>query len=200
MKIGLVAGEASGDKLGAGLIRELRKLAPEATFEGVAGPEMVAAGCEQLEPSESLAVFGLIEPLRHIPRLLRLRKTLVRRWQAAPPDVFIGIDAPDFNLGLEKKLRRSGIKTAHYVSPTIWAWRPGRIKTVEKAADRVLCLLPFETPLYEERGVDAVFVGRLWRSESQRPINRLVLPRWLRLDGIRTGNGRRFPAQSNGVA
>ncbi|MGB5576434.1 MAG: lipid-A-disaccharide synthase, partial [Woeseiaceae bacterium] len=159
MKIGLVAGESSGDLLGAGLIRALRERVPDATFEGVAGPAMVAAGCQQWEPAESLAVMGLVEPLAHIPRLLRLRKSLFERWQASPPDVFVGIDAPDFNLGLEKKLRRTGIRTVHYVSPSVWAWRPGRIKTVREAADRVLCILPFEKPLYDEHGVDAVFVG-----------------------------------------
>lgn len=159
MKIALVAGESSGDLLGAGLIQALKGRFPEATFEGVAGPAMVTAGCEQLEPSESLAVFGLIEPLRHLPRLLRLRKDLVQRWKASPPDVFIGIDAPDFNLGLEKRLRASGIKTVHYVSPSIWAWRAGRIKTVKAAADKVLCILPFEPAIYEEVGVDASFVG-----------------------------------------
>ena len=159
MKIGLVAGEASGDVLGAGLIRAVREIVPDATFEGVAGPEMVAAGCEQWEASESLAVMGLIEPLRHIPRLLRLRRRLARRWMDAPPDVFIGIDAPDFNLGLEKKLRKAGIRTAHYVSPSIWAWRARRGKKVKKAADLVLCILPFEPPLYEALGVHAVFVG-----------------------------------------
>lgn len=159
MKIGLVAGEASGDLLGAGLIRALRERVPDATFEGVAGPAMVAAGCQQWESSESLAVMGLIEPLVHIPRLLRLRSGLRRRWLASPPDVFVGIDAPDFNLGLEKKLRKNGIKTVHYVSPSIWAWRPGRVHIVRKAVDRVLCILPFEKPLYDKHGVDAVFVG-----------------------------------------
>ena len=159
MKIGLVAGEASGDVLGAGLIRAIRARIPDAEFEGVAGPEMVAAGCEQWEPSDSLAVMGLVEPLAHIPRLLRLRRELARRWRESPPDVFVGIDAPDFNLGLEKKLRKSGIKTTHYVSPSIWAWRPGRVKKVKKAADTVLCILPFEPRLYEEHGVNAVFVG-----------------------------------------
>ncbi len=159
MRIGLVAGESSGDLLGAGLVRALKERYPEATFEGVAGPAMLAAGCEQWEPSESLAVFGLIEPLSHLPRLLRLRNQLVRRWTASPPDVFVGIDAPDFNLGLEKKLRAAGIKTVHYVSPSIWAWRAGRIKTVKAAADKVLCILPFEEALYDGVGVDATFVG-----------------------------------------
>ncbi|MCJ7591287.1 MAG: lipid-A-disaccharide synthase [Woeseiaceae bacterium] len=159
MKIGLVAGESSGDVLGAGLIRAIKNRYPAAIFEGVAGPLMLAAGCEQWEPAESLAVFGLVEPLAHLPRLLRLRRGLVARWRSSPPDVFVGIDAPDFNLGLEKKLRASGIKTVHYVSPSIWAWRPGRIKTVKAAADRVLCILPFEKALYDAENVDARFVG-----------------------------------------
>ena len=159
MKIGLVAGESSGDILGAGLIRELQHRVPSARFEGVAGPAMVAAGCEPWAPSESLAVMGLVEPLIHIPRLLKLRRDLRRRWLTAPPDVFVGIDAPDFNLGLERDLRKSGVRTVHYVSPSIWAWRAGRMRTIKRAADRVLCILPFEKPLYDESGVDAVFVG-----------------------------------------
>jgi lipid-A-disaccharide synthase len=159
MKIGLVAGEASGDLLGAGLIEAIKERFPDARFEGVAGPAMTAAGCEQWEPAESLAVMGLIEPLTHIPRLLRLRRELARRWIESPPDVFVGIDAPDFNLGLEKKLRSCGIRTAHYVSPSIWAWRPGRVKKVRKAVDKVLCILPFEPPIYERHGVAASFVG-----------------------------------------
>ena len=171
MKFGLVAGEASGDLLGAGLIRALRERYPNASFEGVAGPQMVAAGCEQWEPAESLAVMGLVEPLAHIPRLLRLRRDLARRWRESPPDVFIGIDAPDFNLGLEKKLRKAGIRTAHYVSPTIWAWRPGRVNTVRKAADTVLCILPLEPPLYEKHGVKAVFVGHPKASEAPESVD-----------------------------
>jgi lipid-A-disaccharide synthase len=159
MKIAMVAGEASGDLLGAGLIRAIRERVPGAVFEGVAGPEMIEAGCARLEDAETLAVMGLIEPLREIPRLLRLRRSLIQRWRDSPPDVFVGIDAPDFNFGLEKKLRRSGIRTVHYVSPSIWAWRAGRIKTVREAADRVLCILPFEKPIYDENGVDAVFIG-----------------------------------------
>lgn len=159
MRIGLVAGESSGDLLGAGLILELKRRYPDAVFEGIAGPAMLAAGCEQWQPAETLAVFGLVEPLVHIPRLLRLRRELFIRWRSSPPDVFVGIDSPDFNLGLEKKLRAAGIKTIHYVSPSIWAWRSGRIKTIKAAADKVLCILPFEKPLYDEHGIDAIFVG-----------------------------------------
>jgi lipid-A-disaccharide synthase len=159
LRIGLVAGEASGDLLGAGLIRSIRARCPDARFEGVAGPAMIAAGCEALADAEALAVFGLIEPLVHIPGLLRLRRALIRRWRASPPDVFVGIDAPEFNLGLEKRLRGNGIATVHYVSPSIWVWRAGRIETVRKAADRVLCILPFEKALYDAAGIDAVFVG-----------------------------------------
>lgn len=159
MKIALVAGEASGDLLGAGLIRAVQARFPDARFEGVAGPEMQAAGCRKWEAADALAVFGLIEPLAHIPRLLRLRRSLIRRWRDDPPDAFVGIDAPDFNLGLEKALRKSGIPTVHYVSPSVWVWREGRVKTVRKAADCVLCILPFEKPIYDRHGVDAVFVG-----------------------------------------
>jgi len=159
MRVALVAGEASGDLLGAGLISAIRARIPDARFEGVAGPAMIAAGCSRIADSEALAVMGLIEPLTEIPRLLRLRRSLTRRWRAAPPDVFVGIDAPDFNFGLEKALRKSGIPTVHYVSPSIWAWRAGRIKTIRKATDRVLCILPFEKKLFDEQGIDAVFVG-----------------------------------------
>jgi len=159
MRIGLVAGETSGDILGAGLIAAIAQQYPDAVFEGVAGPLMLAAGCDQWEPAESLAVFGLVEPLANLPRLLRLRKNLVDRWTASPPDVFVGIDAPDFNLGLEKRLHKVGVKTVHYVSPSIWAWRSGRIKTVKAAVDRVLCILPFEKALYDAVNVDAIFVG-----------------------------------------
>jgi lipid-A-disaccharide synthase len=159
MRIGLVAGETSGDLLGAGLIRALRRHRPDIEFEGVAGPEMQAAGCMALEQAEALAVMGLIEPLKEIPRLLRLRRSLVRRWSLNPPDVVVGIDAPDFNLGLEMKLRAQGVRTIHYVSPSVWAWRQGRVKTIAKAADTVLCLLPFEKSFYDRQDVAAEFVG-----------------------------------------
>lgn len=159
MKIGLVAGEASGDLLGAGLIHELRELVPNASFEGVAGPKMIEAGCERWEDSEALAVMGLIEPLKEIPRLLKLRRSLLKRWTSHPPDVFVGIDAPDFNLGLEMKLKRARIPTAHYVSPSVWAWRQGRIRKIKRATDCVLCILPFETNFYDKHDVNAIFVG-----------------------------------------
>lgn len=159
MRIGLVAGEASGDQLGAGLVAALAAACPDAAFEGVAGPAMQAAGCEAWEESAALAVMGLVEPLREIPRLLRLRRSLIRRWSERPPDVFVGIDSPDFNLGLEIALRRRGIRTVHYVSPTVWAWRAGRMGKIARAADRVLCLFPFEKALYDRHGVPASFVG-----------------------------------------
>jgi lipid-A-disaccharide synthase len=159
MRIGLVAGETSGDLLGAGLIRELAAISPGVRFEGVAGPAMQAAGCEAWESSEALAVMGLIEPLKEIPRLLRLRRMLLQRWTVVPPDVFVGIDAPDFNLGLEARLRERGVHTAHYVSPSVWAWRQGRVRKIARAADKVLCLLPFEKAFYERHDVAAVFVG-----------------------------------------
>ncbi|HET6655931.1 MAG TPA: lipid-A-disaccharide synthase [Gammaproteobacteria bacterium] len=157
--IGLVAGESSGDLLGAGLIKAIRARRPDARFVGVAGPAMAAAGCEVLADSDRLAVTGIAEVIEHLPGLLAFRRRLVRDFIDLKPDVFVGIDSPDFNLGLEARLKARGIRTIQYVSPSIWAWRAGRIKTIAKAVDRVLALLPFETALYDSRGVDAVFVG-----------------------------------------
>ena len=159
LRIGLVAGEASGDILGAGLIAALRARHPDVQCFGVAGPRMVAAGCEAWEPAESLAVMGLAEVLKHLPRLWRLRRRLVRRFRQARPDVVVGIDAPDFNLGLERRLKRHGIATVHYVSPSVWAWREGRVRSIRAACDRVLCLLPFEPEFYRSHHVQAEFVG-----------------------------------------
>lgn len=159
MRVGIVAGEDSGDALGAGLIREVIARRPDARFEGVAGPRMLAAGCTPIASADRLAVMGLIEPLRRLPDLLKLRRELVQRWRASPPDVVVGIDSPDFNLGLETRLKRSGIATVHYVSPSIWAWRSGRIEKVRQAADLVLCILPFEKQLYDDAGIAARFVG-----------------------------------------
>jgi lipid-A-disaccharide synthase len=159
LRVGLVAGEASGDTLGAGLIRALRQLDPDAEFFGVAGPKMRAAGCEVWEPCESLAVMGLFEILRELPRLFKLRARVRRAFLAARPDVFVGIDAPEFNLRLARDLRSAGIPTVQYVSPQIWAWRQKRVHSIHESVDLVLCLLPFEQRFYDERGVAAEFVG-----------------------------------------
>ncbi len=159
MRIALVAGEASGDTLGAALIEALRRRYPDAQFAGVAGPKMKAAGCTAWFDSEELAIMGLAEILRHLPRLLRLRASLKRRMVAWRPDVFVGIDAPEFNLGLARKLKRAGLKTVQYVSPQVWAWRQGRVRTIGESCDLVLCLLPFEPEFYREHGVRAAFVG-----------------------------------------
>jgi len=159
MRIGLVAGEASGDLLGAGLIRAIRERVPEARFEGVAGPLMEAEGCAVLEDSEVLAVMGLVEPLKVLPKLLKLRRSLVDRWAANRPDVFVGIDAPEFNLGLEMRLKNRGVRTVQYVSPQVWAWRQRRVKKIGRSVDRVLCLLPFEKEFYDAHGVRADVVG-----------------------------------------
>ena len=159
LRVGLVAGEASGDTLGADLIGALRQLAPDTQFFGVAGPKMQAAGCELWEPAESLALMGLFEVLQELPRLLRLLARLRKLFLAARPDVFIGIDAPDTNLRLARRLHAAGIPTVQYVSPQVWAWRQGRARSIHQAVDLVLCLLPFEKRFYDEHGMRAEFVG-----------------------------------------
>jgi lipid-A-disaccharide synthase len=158
-RVGLIAGEASGDLLGAGLVREIRRRYPEALFEGIAGPAMLAEGVRSWLPMERLSVMGLAEVVRHLPELLAVRREVIARFLASRPDVVVGIDSPDFNLGVEAKLRAAGIPTVQYVSPSVWAWRPGRIRKIARAADLVLCLLPFETGVYEQAGLGAVFVG-----------------------------------------
>ena len=159
LTVGLLAGEASGDILGAGLIESLKVRYPNARFVGVGGARMQAAGLESWEPMERLSVMGLVEPLKRLPELLAMRKRLRQRFIEMRPDVFIGIDSPDFNLSLERKLRRAGIPVLHYVSPSVWAWRRGRIKTIRKAVDGMLTLFPFEARFYEEQGVPVHFVG-----------------------------------------
>jgi lipid-A-disaccharide synthase len=182
LRFALIAGEASGDVLGAGLIAELRARFPQAEFAGVGGPAMRAAGLEAWHDSQALAVMGLAEVLRHLPRLLKLRATLRKRLLAWKPDVFIGIDAPDFNLGVEQWLKQRGVRTVHYVSPSVWAWREGRAAKIGRSADRVLCLFPMEPPIYAKHGVDARFVGHpladaIPMQPDRRAVrNALVLP------------------------
>jgi lipid-A-disaccharide synthase len=152
-RVVIIAGEASGDQLGAGLIRAARKKFPGVEFEGVAGDGMRSAGCRAWFDCDELAVMGLFEVLRHLPRLLRLRRQVIQRLLADPPDVLVAIDAPDFTLRIEQVARRNGIPTVHYVCPSVWAWRQGRVKILRKACDRVLCLLPFEVEFLGRHGV-----------------------------------------------
>lgn len=159
MNIVLVAGEASGDQLGAALIRAIASKAPGVRFSGIGGPLMKAAGCDCWWDTGELSLMGLSEVISHLPRLLKLRKALVERVLELKPDIFVGIDAPDFNLGVEKRLKARAIPVVHYVSPTVWAWRSGRVKTIEKSTDRVMCLFPFEPPFYQRHSVAADYTG-----------------------------------------
>jgi lipid-A-disaccharide synthase len=161
--VGMVAGEASGDFLGAQLIAALRERRPAGEppfrFAGIGGPKMQAAGLDSWYPMERLAVRGYFEVLRHYPGLVAMRRSLRKRMLAERPDVFIGIDAPDFNLSLEAALKRRGVRTVHYVSPSVWAWRAGRVKRIARSVDRLLALFPFEQPLYQRAGVPVTYVG-----------------------------------------
>ncbi|HZV24345.1 MAG TPA: lipid-A-disaccharide synthase, partial [Luteimonas sp.] len=158
-RIALVAGEASGDLLGAGLVDALRRRFPDAEFAGIGGDAMRAAGFDAWHDASELSVMGFSEVLSHLPRLLRLRRALRERMLAWKPDVFIGIDAPDFNLGVERWLKQHGVRTVHYVSPSVWAWRESRAAKIGDSADLVLCLFPMEPAIYARHGVDARFVG-----------------------------------------
>lgn len=158
-RIAIVAGEASGDLLGSHLIHALKQQRQDLEFVGIAGPKMIAEGATTLFPMERLSVRGYFEVLRHLPGLLRMRRQLLRQLLDNPPDLFIGIDAPDFNLWLELQLKKHGIKTVHYVSPSIWAWRKGRINKIKRAVTHMITLFPFEQEIYEKAGITATYVG-----------------------------------------
>ena len=159
MRIGIVAGETSGDQLAADLIFALRKKHSNLIVEGIAGPRLMEAGCKPLFPMEKIAVMGLFEVLGSLPTILQIRHQLIKHFIANPPDIFIGVDAPDFNLTVEEKLKKHGIKTVHYVSPSVWAWRQSRLKKIKRADDLMLTLLPFEAQFYEKNNIPVKFVG-----------------------------------------
>ena len=159
LRIGIIAGESSGDNLGADLMRVLQQRNPDTVFEGIGGPAMLARGFHSFFPMERLSVMGFVEPLGRLPELLRIDKTLRQHFLAQPPDLFIGIDSPGFNLRFEEALHQGGIRTAHYVSPSVWAYREKRIHRIKRAVDLMLVLFPFETAIYETHGVPVEYVG-----------------------------------------
>ena len=167
LRLGICAGEMSGDILGAAVLRALSAQGCDLQVDGIGGEQMMAAGLNTLHPIDRLAVMGLIEPLKRLPELLRIRRELVAQQQAKAPHCFVGVDSPDFNLGVEQRLRAMGIPTAHLVSPSVWAWRKGRIRRIQQSVDKMLCLLPFEIKIYEEAGIDAVCVGHPLVDELQ---------------------------------
>jgi lipid-A-disaccharide synthase len=167
--IGIVAGEASGDALAATLIHAARRLRPAVRFVGIAGPKMEAAGCEAWASTDELAVRGFSEVIAHLPRLLKLRSHITRRFLAARIPLFIGVDSPDFNLGLARRLKRRGVRTVQFVSPSVWAWRRERLQTIGRSIDRMLALFPFEPPLYEAAGIAVDYVGHPLATEAAGP-------------------------------
>ena len=167
MRIGIIAGEASGDILASGLINALLEQYPDAQFEGIAGPLMIQAGCKALYPAEKLSVMGLVEVLAHYRELSAIRKDIIQHFINNPPDVFIGVDAPDFNLGIAAKLKAAGITTIHYVSPSVWAWRQYRLTKIANAVDLMLTLFPFEARFYEEHDISVKYVGHTLADEIE---------------------------------
>lgn len=186
MRIGVLAGEASGDLLGSRVLAALRARFPALVVEGIGGPLMEAQGLQSMFPMERLSVMGLVEPLKRLPELLRIRREVYRHFAANPPDVFLGIDSPDFNLRLERRLRERGISTAHLVSPSVWAWRRGRIHSIKRAVDLMLCLFPFETGIYDQNGVPALFVGHPLADEIALQTDRALARQALGLDPAAT--------------
>lgn len=201
-RIAIIAGEASGDLLAARLIMALHQHDPDLTFEGIAGKEMQAAGCSSLFSLEKLSVMGLVEVLQHLPELLSIRRQLVERWCHDPPDLFIGVDAPDFNLPLAKRLHAKGIPTVHYVSPSVWAWRQGRVRKMQGNIDLMLTLFPFEVEFYRQHRICAEFVGHpladevVFDGDRAAARQQLQLPQTQRiiavLPGSRAGEIRRL--------
>lgn len=186
VRVALVAGEASGDLLGSHLLTALRERVPGLEAFGIGGPKMQSAGLDSWYPMEWFAVRGYVEVLRSLPKLLRVRRELRRRLLADPPDLFIGIDAPDFNLNLEMALRGGGIPTVHYVSPSIWAWRGERIHKIKRAASKVLALFPFEAPLYEKAGIPVAYVGHPLADELPERPDREAAREQMRLSSNQT--------------
>ena len=181
--IGVVAGEASGDALAAALIRGVHERRGDVRFAGIAGPRMEAEGCDVWAPMERLAVRGFVEVLAHLPGLFALRRRVAHRFVHEAVPVFVGVDAPDFNLGLERRLKRRGVRTVHFVSPSVWAWRRERLRTIDRAVDRVLALFPFEVPLYEEAGVPVTFVGHPLAADAAGPGTRRAVRELLQYKG-----------------
>ena len=182
--IGIVAGEASGDALAATLIHAVRKRRPDVQFAGIAGPRMQAAGCDVLAPQDALAVRGFTEVVAHLPSLVALRRRIAQRLVALRVPVFVGVDAPDFNLGLERRLKRRRVRTVHFVSPSVWAWRRERLATIHEAVDHMLALFPFEPPLYEATGTPVTYVGHPLAQERARPGTRQAARETLHHKGV----------------
>ena len=181
--IGIVAGEASGDALAATLIEAVRRRRPAVRFAGIAGPKMHAAGCEVLAPLEQLAVRGFSEVVAHLPALIALRRDIGRRFIRQRVPLFVGVDAPDFNLGLERRLKRKRVRTVHFVSPSVWAWRRERLTTIGRSVDRMLALFPFEPPLYEAAGIAVTYVGHPLAQDAARAGTRRATRETLKLKG-----------------
>jgi lipid-A-disaccharide synthase len=181
VRIAMVAGEASGDLLGGGLIEALRRRIPAAVFSGIGGPRMIGAGLESWFPQEKLAVRGFVEVLRHLREILAVRREVARRVLAERPQLFLGIDSPEFNLGLERRLKTAGVRTAHMVSPQVWAWRQGRVHSIGRSVSKLLVLFPFEEALYRDAGIGVTYVGHPLADEIPDRIDREAMRVELRL-------------------